>query len=86
MKPMRTPLTKTRIARCKAVIEGYGPEVTFRVFRDLCNRRPNAIFDMLTDEAVELWAFNIMEDRVSIIRWSARNRAVYAARRVEAAS
>jgi hypothetical protein len=86
MKPMRTELTPTRLARCKAVIEGYGPEVTFRVFRDLCNRRPNAIFDMLTDEAVELWAFKLMEDRVSIIRRSARNRAVYAARRVEAAS
>lgn len=86
MKPLRTPLTPTRRRRAEAVISAYGPEVSFRTFRDLCHRRPNAIFEMLTDEAVEAWAFALMENRVSTNRMNARNRAVDAARQPAAAS
>ncbi|MDR3464192.1 MAG: hypothetical protein P4L76_17960 [Beijerinckiaceae bacterium] len=83
MKPMRTELTPLRLARCKAVIDGYGPERTFRAFRDLCGINPRGLIAMLTEEAIEKWAFKLMDDRRAQNRMNARNRA--AMRQAEAA-
>jgi hypothetical protein len=41
------------------------------------------MIDMLTDDAVEKWAFKLMEDRRTVNRTNARNRARVAARKVE---
>jgi hypothetical protein len=83
MKQMRTDLTPLRLARCKAVIEGYGPDWSFRAFRDLCGLNIAGMIEMLTDEAVEKWAFKLIEDRRTLNRINARNRERVAARKVE---
>lgn len=76
MKQMRTPLSVTRLARCKAIIDGYGSEVAFRTLRDLCGINRDKLVGMLTDEAIEEWAFRLMEDRARMNRMNARNRAL----------
>lgn len=81
MKPMRTDLTPTRVARCKAVIEGFGEERAERAFRDMCAPRYRfEILNLLTEEAIEALAFRLVGERVSQNRMNARNRAIRAER------
>ncbi len=80
MKPMRTPLTPTRLARCKAIIEGFGESRADRALRDMFLHRQFAFLDMLTDEAIELLAFRLIGDRAEGNRRAALNRAIWAKR------
>ena len=80
MKQMRTPLTPTRLARCKAIIEGFGESRADRALRDIFLHRQFAFLDMLTDEAIELLAFRLIGDRAEGNRRAALNRAMWAER------
>ncbi len=80
MKQMRTPLTPTRLARCKAIIEGFGESRADRALRDMFLHRQFAFLDMLTDEAIELLAFRLIGDRAEGNRRAALNRAIWAKR------
>jgi hypothetical protein len=77
-KPMRTPLTPTRLARSKALIHGYGEERAERALRDMFLGRRFYFLDLLTDEAVEKLAFRLMSDRVNGNKFAALNRAIRA--------
>jgi len=80
MKPMRTPLTPTRLARCKAIIEGFGESRADRALRDMFLHRQFAFLGMLTDEAIELLAFRLIGDHADGNRRAARNRSAWSER------
>ena len=76
MKQMRTPLTPTRLARCTAIIEGFGESRADRALRDMFLQRQFAFVDMITDEAIELLAFRLIGDHADGNRRAARIKIV----------
>lgn len=84
MKPMRTELTSLRIKRCKAVIEGYGEQRAWRALESLSHRHRFGFVALLTDEAVEQLAFELIGGHVSNNRNNTLNRALYAERSARA--
>jgi len=80
MKQMRTPLSPSRLARCKAIIKGFGESRADRALRDMFLHRQFAFLDMITDETIELLAFRLIGDHAEGNRRAALNRAIWAER------
>lgn len=84
MKQMRTDLTPLRIKRCRAVIEGYGEQRAWRALESLSHRHRFGFVALLTDDAIEQLAFDLIGGHVSSNRNNTLNRALYAERNARA--